>query len=185
MAINKNDKKIDKIKDRINKILYKLNKKDMDGIASFIERMVRVRTRLGFGVKRESGEKYKLKELKGRPNAMLNTVSRVFTGKSLKVGSTIYQRELMKKRGELSNLTTPMKSNLTMTGQLLDSIKWKIDKLTITLFFDSNRRKDGRNTNNEIANYVSEKRPFFNLSKQEIEQVKREVIKVLKSRLKS
>lgn len=161
-----NDKNIEQLKLNVSTILNRLNQKDMDGIASFIERMVRIRTRLGFGVRIDSGEKYKLSEKKFAE-------------------STIKTRERLKKKGELSNLTTPKKSNLTMTGQLLDSIKWKIDKLKITLFFDSNRRKDGRNTNNEIANYVSEKRPFFNLSKQEIEQVKREVIKVLKSRLKS
>lgn len=57
---------------------------------------------------------------------------------------------------------TATKSNLTLTGQLLDSIKLITYKLGFKLYIPASNR-DGGGTNKQVAEYVSEKRPFMSL----------------------
>ena len=62
---------------------------------------------------------------------------------------------------------SPNKSNLTLTGQMLDSMRHKVvgaGKLLIEI--PETKRTDGM-TNAEVAQHVREVRPFFNLSRGE------------------
>jgi hypothetical protein len=75
--------------------------------------------------------------------------------------STVERRETLIKQGNTSQFTKPKQSNLTLSGQLLDSITHKINQSSgfITLFFKEGRRpykgKSGQNlenkTNKEIV----------------------------------
>ena len=72
----------------------------------------------------------------------------------------------------LSAFTTPGKSNVTFTGQMLLSMR--LDKrasASYLITFDG-KRTDGK-TNSEVAAHVSKSRPFLNLSKDEQERVRR------------
>lgn len=69
--------------------------------------------------------------------------------------------------------TTPETSNLTETGQLLDSLTAKATSDNgLTIYFKG-RRTDGK-TNLEVAEAVSNARPFFELSANEQKQVTKE-----------
>jgi len=81
---------------------------------------------------------------------------------------------------------SPSKSNLTKTGALLESMRYKVTKGVIKLFIgsDSTRHEKGI-TNKEVAEHVSENgRPFLNLAIEEqqklntmIEKEVREIIR--------
>ena len=140
------DLAIKKAKEKVNRSIEdSIDKKDMDELASFAANMITKRTRLGYGVSDNGQEKSKLEKLKGRPSPYK---------------STIRARIYAEKRGELSRETTPVKSNLTMTGQLLDSIIWTVEKTKAILFIPNTNRRNSDLTNREVGGYVSKKRPF-------------------------
>lgn len=162
----KND--LSRLSIEINKRLAKLvDISLMKILGDFARELIIKRTRLGYGVVIPEAEKTRLKPLKE---------------------SYIEVRKKDKKKGRLFNETTPRKSNLTRTGQMLDSIRYWIRdngyRKAIELFVPDSRRNDGR-TNNEVAGHVqSNGRIFFNLSKQEKTQIKRLAIKELRARIK-
>lgn len=111
-------------------------------IAKDLPERIKVRTRLGYGVDETGGPRQKLKDTKA---------------------STKRRKEYKKRAGDLSDQTTPKRSNLTDTGELLDSLVAESPKdgeLTI-------KSKGARNE--KVARYVTEGgRPFLNLSKPEL-----------------
>jgi hypothetical protein len=150
------------------KVLQSFDDRDKYSLGDFIERLIRVRTRLGYGVDQNEGQKTKLKPLKD---------------------STVKTRVNSKKRGDLSNETSPKRSNLTASGELLESIVYKLTKLGIKLYIPKTKHKGTDATNEEIASYMQNgtntapKRPFFNVSAAEIKQIKRFVQNIIKSKL--
>lgn len=113
---------------------------------------VQERTRSGQGVATTGGSEYSFKPLSS---------------------GYVKQRRTM----PLSGYTSPSKSNLTQTGQMLDSLTWNSanGKLSITFTNSEARRK---------AELVSDDRPFMNLSKTNIELIMTEVDKYISSLLK-
>lgn len=162
---------IDKLKPKLTKLaLGSVTNDDIKTLCEFIVNIIKKRTRLGFGVKENGEKREKLKELKGRPKPYK---------------STIHSRELAKEKGLLSKETTPTRSNLTMTGQMLDAITYSVKKLSGIIFIKDSSRSGSDATNKEVAEYVSKDRPFLNLSDSEIRQVKAQAVKLIKSKLKS
>ena len=78
--------------------------------------------------------------------------------------STIKKRS----RLPLSPKTTPSKSNLTQSGSMLDSIKADVDGTQIKVTITGAK-------NNKKAQFVSKDRPFLNLSKDEVDAIKRQI----------
>lgn len=105
--------------------------------------MIKTRTRLGYGVERSGTKRERLDPL---------------------AESTKESKKQKRKRGELSPLTTPSRSNLTDTGELLDSQQvTSVAQVEVTIG-PKGRRKDGK-TNEEVGSYVTENgRPYNNLS---------------------
>lgn len=69
-------------------------------------------------------------------------------------------------RPRLSPNTSPGKSNLTFTGQMLDAIKViSVSIGKVTVGFDP--RRSGDLTNKKVAEFVSKDRPFFGLTREE------------------
>jgi hypothetical protein len=118
------------------------DKAAMTAIAKAAAEMIRVRTRLGYGVPGDNKERQKLKTL-----------------------SDGYKLFRKKHRGELYDETTAAKSNLTFTGQLLNSLKEKkITKNSATVGATGTRKGESL-TNEKLSEYVEEKgRPFIYLS---------------------
>lgn len=121
-------------------------------IADEMADTVKTRTRLGYGVQ---GEKQKRLQPLKIPQGQ----------------KTSPYVEKRRKDPSLSQYTTPKKSNLTYTGQLLDAIKGAATKLTITLKI-SGTRSDGME-NDTLRGYVEITRPFFKFTKAEKSKVLR------------
>lgn len=131
--------------------------------------MIKLRTKLGSGVAAAGQEKRKLKPL---------------------ADSTVEQRERLAKKGKLSDMTTPRKSNLTRTGQLLDSMRaHDPDSGTVLVGPSGNRKNEKRGLTNELlgAFVTAAGRAFNNLSKIEIKRMndtlKREIRAVIRKQL--
>lgn len=126
----------------------------MQDIGDDLAEQIRVRTRLGNGLGKNGGEPSKLKKL-----------SKEY----------IEQRKTNK---ELSEFTTPTKSNLTLTGEMLDELKATADKDKITLSFDSQFSKDKARWNDEKG------RPFLYVSRVQVERLKNSLEKKITELLK-
>lgn len=80
--------------------------------------------------------------------------------------------EQRRKSSKLSSLTTPGKSNVTNTGQMIESIQGKGKQAGFTIAA-SGSRNDGL-TNKQVADFVEEGgRPFMNFSNLELKKIAR------------
>lgn len=111
-----------------------------------IPKIIKDRTRSGTGITEDDGSAKKLKKL---------------------ADSTIKGREYLKSKGKLSSETTPKTSNLTQSGQMLDSIKLKkVSNKKYSVVFKEGRNDGERNV--IIKNRVEKAgRVFFGLTKTE------------------
>jgi hypothetical protein len=133
------------------------NDGQFDYLLTQIPEQIRKRTRLGKGVDDKGG------------NIKLNPLTELYVER--------------RKKLPLSGQTTPKKSNLTATGQMLESIKGTRQGLKFIFSFIGNR-KDGK-TNNEVASYAPKLgRPFFNLSNTEKNGISRGIRKLINDALK-
>lgn len=119
-------------------------------------KLIRARTRRGFGVIKTGANATRLARL---------------------AESTVEKR---KRFPGLSSQTTPGKSNLTFTGQLLDSLRVKsVTNQTVIIGADRRRRKGGL-TNEELSGIQQTRgrnrpaRVFLNLSTNELKALTRE-----------
>lgn len=101
--------------------------------------------------------------------------------------------KLRKKSKRLSPDTSPTKSNLTATGQMLEAIKTKITGDKLTIFINNNKRKadlSGRKsdlTNNELRKIIEDEvgTKFFDLTKEEREEATELATKIIADEIKS
>lgn len=164
-----------------------LNKKNFGEIMVEVADIVRLRTRLGYGVQDDGAAKERLKPLAGSYREQRANKARYWTGADGKVR----RREIESGGGrhpQLSDDTTPGKSNLTFTGQMLDSLKGRATSAGRGEVAASGNRRGGGASNPDVARYVSEQgRPFLNLSDVEIRRVtdlvKRSIIAKVNSKL--
>ena len=114
--------------------------------------------------------KFSADEIRKRTRGRLDTYKQEALSKP-----TIKRRETLIKQGNSSEFSKPRQSNLTLSGQLLDSITHKISQSTarITLFFKEGRRpykgKKGQDLENKsnkeiVADLASRGREFFFIS---------------------
>lgn len=121
----------------------------LEDIGRAIAEIIRVRTRLGYGVSRQGSKRTKLKPL-----------------------SDMYKAYRRQNRRRLSPETSPNKSNLTFTGQLLDSLTFKAGRGKLRV--EPSGRRRGGLTNLKLAEHVTDQgRPFLNLSDNELKQITR------------
>lgn len=136
-----------------------LSRKNMARLARITERIIYKRTKSGFGVDDEKAKDPKRKKLKPLKPA------------------TIKQRQ---RNGVMGRFGDPRFSNLTDTGQLLDSmvIRAKFGEFQVVIPNSRRRRKiivdrDGNRrpskakkvpTNSEVHDFVAEMRPYFALT---------------------
>lgn len=96
------------------------------------------------------------------------------------------RKKAIKKFGEFFS---PARSNLTMTGQMLDALDHSVNSSAgqISVFVKPTQRSDDGDeklTNAEVAKRVQDERPFLRLDETGVERVKRMVIADLRRRLK-
>lgn len=143
--------KIKQITARINQSLKDAAKaENMIPTAQFAIDTIVKRARLGYGVAEDEGEKFKFPSL-----------------------SPSYQKFRSKFHG-LSDTTSPSKSNITLTGQLLDSVQIITKRDGEIVMGPAGVRRDGKLSNKTLAGYPADKgRPFMFISKLEYQQVLR------------
>lgn len=72
-----------------------------------------------------------------------------------------------RKGKKLGRFGSPGRSNLTFSGEMLESFEIAVKRQIVTLTINNQTRDDGK-TNEEVAQYVTENgRPFFDLSNDE------------------
>ena len=79
------------------------------------------------------------------------------------------QRRRLKGKGLLHNETTPAKSNLTQTGEMIDDINTKARKREVTVGFKSRSSRDKAKWNTDSG------RPFMNVSKGQFKRIVRKL----------
>lgn len=129
-----------------------LSKDTFNDIGKMTSEQIKTRTRLGKGVPESEGSFQALKPL---------------------ADSTVGIRKDKKKAGKLSALTTPNKSNLTETGELLDSLKYQSTNTEVRIYIE------GQQNQKKANDQVAQGRKFMNLSKTEV----REIIKYLQKKI--
>ena len=134
-------------KDLANKLNNLLNDSVLAEIHNALgqkaSQMVTDRTKSGFGVKKNNSGETQLKPLSPK---------------------YIEQRKKLKSRGKLSSETTPNKSNLMKTGEMLNDIIYKSNSKEAVVFI-----KEEKNKKKAIRG--KKERPFMNLSKNEIQEL--------------
>lgn len=152
--------KVGKIEKNISEKLKRSVDASIDNqLANKIVDQIKKRTRLGFGVG-PGGKQEKLKAL--NPN----------------------YRNQRARQEDLSGNTTPAKSNLTRSGEMIDSTKGTVKNSTIFISV-TGRRKDGSGlTNDQVREYTEEQgRRFLALTNAEkkalIREIKRRVLRNL------
>lgn len=131
---------------KVNEIVNRvLDKNLLNEIGSFAAGRIQNRTRLGKGVSEQGGKLEKLKPL-----------------------SDGYKKQRRKNKSKLSPDAKPAKSNLTFSGQMLESIDYKIEEPdTIVIRFDNNKAR------RKAIEVTDKGRPFFNLADSEINAIKK------------
>jgi len=140
---------IKKIRDKILKKTF--TRSNLEKIAESIKDDIKKRTRLGYGVENNGDRKKKLAPL---------------------AEST--KKSKRRRKGQLSNQTTPSRSNLTDTGEMLDSLdssaKVRSTSAELIIGFKTPEAEDKA----EFAHDGSSNRPkrkFMNLSNRELQRV--------------
>ena len=151
------------LEEKARQIEKTLQAANFDYLIQEIPEQIQRRTRLGAGID-PSGKNKKLDPLSD---------------------SYVKKREALKKKGDLFNATTPKKSNLTLTGQMLNAIIGIKESATRFVFTFNPQRDDGK-SNLDIARWVQEKgRNFFRLSSSEVKQFERKIAKTINQAIKN
>lgn len=147
-----------------------LGRSNVEKILKEAKVIVRRRTLLGFGVPRNGGSRERLKPLSQSYKDQRSGRIIFFRDKQGRVRA-VPANGNFRSRLKLSPKTTVSKSNLTLTGQLLDSLQARITGPGKGEIRPTGVRDDGL-TNEEVANFVQEAgRVFLNLSNNEIKQL--------------
>lgn len=144
MSASDDIKKVMKALENIQKEV----EKDFIDVGEEAVELIKKRTRLGYGVEDQGKSKTKLKRLSPE---------------------YIDQRKRKKPTGP----STPAKSNLTDSGDMLDALEAKEKQGNKVEIGFKNSKEEKK------AKYVSEDRPFNNLSKAEVKQLQKKIEKSL------
>lgn len=130
------------------------SKNNLDSLGEEIVRFMKGRVRTGFGVEGHKKKKVRLKPLKA---------------------STVASRRRKKRGGGLSGLTSPKKSNLTESGDMLDDLSFKssnpgTDKANLSIDFQTEEEARKAEWHHEGAGNLPE-RKFMYLSDKEVKKV--------------
>lgn len=165
--MSKNQKTIDAIINRFKQATeVAVTPQESKRLGDLMARQVRTRTRLGYGAT-QNGSQRKLDRLSER-----------------------YKEYREDHAEELSGATTPGRSNLTATGQMLDAIQAVGSRGKVVLELVGKRTGElggrrSRLTNAQVAKYVQEQgRRFFDFTKAERNFLVREVKQLVLAQLR-
>lgn len=162
-----NEKKLNDLAKKTDTLINEMAREgDFNFLLEEVPRIIKVRTQLGKGVSENGGKLSPLKKLENER-----------------------YRELRKTSDKLSPNTTPGRSNLTATGQLLESIQGDRSGTEFRFFFNPKRTTDlsgrvSRATNQDIVRgQEAQGRPFFFLAKTELTGLSRKIRDAITGRI--
>lgn len=167
------------------------SRKILQLVGNKIKDIIYKRTKSGFGVNDDSkfgeSQRQKLKKLSKSYIAQREGKAFFFKrdGKIYKID--LPQQGFRPKQKSQGSFFGAKRSNLTYTGQLLESIRVRVYDSRVEVDIPPTSRDDGQ-TNAEVGKFVSRERPFFNLTEGELKIIdqllKQELKKILKSKSK-
>lgn len=159
-----NDPK-DVLKKKQQQVIDAISQLEVSEFFQKIPDIIRDRTRAGAGLTTTDGS------------------GKTKTLKALKQ-STMIKREYLERTGQLSDETAPPISNLTESGALLDSIKFMKRGKKYVIDFDRRFKSNSGKSPDQYVDFVEEDRPFFGLSKDEREELERNIAKKIELEIK-
>lgn len=165
------EKKIEQIRIEIDNAIDEIkNSVNMKKIVDEAAVIVRRRSLLGFSVPSDGARRERLKPLSQSYKDQRRGLVVFFRDKKGRIRS-VPTSPGFQSRLKLSPKTTAGKSNLTLGGELLDSLQGQVTGRGRGNVRPTGTRKDGL-TNQEVARFVDEGgRPFLHLSDNEIRQL--------------
>lgn len=158
------------IADAVSKVI---SRQKMDILAKRAAKQIRKRTRLGKGVDRSGGTQKNLKPLADSYKAQRRGEVTFITRKLPSGASIVVPIRRNIRRPRLDSTTSPARSNLTFSGKMLRAIIGRglgAGKALVTM---NPRRIGDRLSNVQIAKLVSQQRPFFHLTRGELNGINR------------
>lgn len=153
----------------------------MDRLGLMITDMIYKRVKTGYGVNGTKKEKLK---------SLSDSYIQYRKGKMYffkKNGITIAVKGRSNRLKKTGEFFSPARSNLTMTGQMLKAIEFKVKDTSVTVYINNNVRDDGK-TNEQVAQLVSKDRPFLGITESESRIlknfIKNHIIEQMKSMIK-
>lgn len=149
---------------------------------------IRIRTRLGFGCSAPGKPRDNLKELSSLYVAVRSGNVFVFKDKQNRI-RVADNKEKRGRHPKLSQDTSPSKSNLTFTGQLLNSMhSMVLNPGVFIIDFHGDHRPISPNgksiPNSTLAYYVEkEGRPFIGPTNREMERIKKTIYDTFKTKI--
>lgn len=170
--------KMQAMKDAAREVMQPAN---MAKFGEQIRSMIKIRTRVGFSVDATGEPKHAMKPLK--PSTI--TQRQAMQGKASGSGKGLTghaKRDAVHSAGGLYPETTPSKSNLTRTGQLLDSEAVKSVEFGRVSVGPTGQRSDSSHSNSEIAEFQAQKgRSYNKLSDIELKRLNDSVRNMIRS----
>jgi hypothetical protein len=173
-----------RIREALDKLIPQIKApENMRKIGEQAAAMIKLRTRLGSGVATNGADKQKLKPL-AKSTIEVRKGNLAFY-RNAKGQSIPFTPDDNGAKVKLSDQTSPSKSNLTRTGQLLDSEGvTKVGYGTVAIG-PHGPRHDSKLSNEQVAEHVTRGgRPFNNLSKVEVKRLQDGIKKQLRDLLK-
>lgn len=179
-------KSIQDFRDALSKSLRDaLGRRTLLQIGKLAREIIYTRTKLGYGVT-GSGDSVQRSRLK--PLSPSYKLAR----KGYQQGGAMFNATGPNGRKKLVQFKTrgakptgfgfsPNKSNLTLSGQLLDSIIVKVQNTSVLISIPSTSRTDSDFDNREVAELVSKERPFFDLTESERTRIVNEVTRIIRA----
>jgi len=162
-----------------------LGRRTLLTIGKLARELIYTRTKLGYGVtgSGDSVQRQRLKPLS--PSYKLARKGYAQGGAMFNATDRNGKRKLVQFKTAGSKPTgfgfSVNKSNLTLTGQMLENIVVKVQEASVVLSIASTSRPDSELNNREVAEQVSKERPFFDLTESERTRIVNEVTRIIRA----
>lgn len=172
--------KMQAMKDAAKEVMQPVN---MAKFGEQIRSMIKIRTRVGFSVDQTGSPKHPMKPLRPSTITQRNAMQSGASASGKHNGLTGHaKRDALHSAGGLYPETTPSKSNLTRTGQLLDSEAVKSVGVGRVTVGPTGNRSDSKHSNAEIAEFQeAQGRSYNKLSDIELKRLNDSVRSMIRS----
>jgi hypothetical protein len=130
------------------------------GSGSYFDYIIETKGKLADKPKKPKKSRSLISSIKRRATSFISSAKALFIKKEVK-----QKKVKIKKPSRVTGeFGSPGRSNLTLSGQMLNAIRYRANKEGFNLYIDNSSRQGDNSTNAQIASYVRKKRPFFALT---------------------